>query len=176
MWIEILLLAELTRRPLHGYELRREIEAATGRSLSNDSLYPRLRRFVEADSVRRRTEKLPGVPTRHVYSITDAGREVLHDLLAEPPEDTTDNRKEFLARVLHFDLLTTGERLRILDAQDAVLERRREHVAGLAQARTGGWGRRVLDYGTARLNMDRVWLAQVRADVVAEAGPVDSTG
>ncbi|MCA1273227.1 PadR family transcriptional regulator [Streptomyces sp. 7G] len=170
MWIEILLLAELTRRPLHGYELRREIEAATGRNLSNDSLYPRLRRFVEAESVLRRSEKVPGAPVRHVYSITSTGREALHSMLAEPAEDGPDNQKEFLARVLHFDLLTASERLRILDAQDVVLESRRAHVAGLAQARAGGWSRRVLEYGAARLDVDRQWLAQVRADVIAQSG------
>ena len=48
MWIEVLLLAKLSRGPLHGYELRKEVEASTGRTLSNNSLYPTLRRFVDA--------------------------------------------------------------------------------------------------------------------------------
>ncbi|MET7898577.1 PadR family transcriptional regulator [Streptomyces mirabilis] len=175
MWIEILLLAELARGPRHGYELRREIEATTGHALSNNSLYPRLRRFVESAAVRRRAEEHAGTPPRHVYSITGVGRELLHDMLAALPQDTTDNGRQFTARVMNFDWLTTEEQLRILDAQERILDRKRAHVAGLSPSRAGSWSRRVLDYGVARLDADRAWVTVLRAEVEA-ARAADGVG
>lgn len=167
MWIEILLLAELARGPRHGYELRREIEGATGHTLSNNSLYPRLRQFVEAQAVLRRAEEHEGTPPRHVYSLTDVGRELLHDLLAELPEDTADNGREFMARLVHFGWLTPEEQLRILDTQDQILARKRDSTAVLAAARDEYWSRRALEHGIHRIDAERAWLESVGAEIRA---------
>ncbi|MEW2402569.1 PadR family transcriptional regulator [Streptomyces sp. NPDC046862] len=174
MWIEILLLAELAQGPRHGYELRREIEAATGHTLSNNSLYPRLRQFVESQAVLRRAEEHEGAPPRHVYSITDVGRELLHDLLAELPEDTADNGREFMARLVHFGWLTPEEQLRILDTQDYILARKRDGTAALAAARDEYWSRRALDHGIQRIDAERAWLASVRAEIQAKTAAEDA--
>lgn len=177
MWIDILLLAELARGPRHGYELRREIEAATGHTLSNNSLYPGLRRFVAAEAVLRRSEEREGTPPRHMYSITDVGRELLHDMLAELPEDTGDNAREFMARMVHFDWLTPEEQLRILDSRDNILAGDRERTAVLASARTERWSRLTLEHGIDRIDWERTWLADIRAEVEAKAaaGRVEPT-
>ncbi|MER6876772.1 helix-turn-helix transcriptional regulator, partial [Amycolatopsis sp. NPDC000673] len=53
VWIDVLLLAKLAERPWHGYELRKQVEESSGRALSNNSLYPALRRFAEAGAVTR---------------------------------------------------------------------------------------------------------------------------
>ncbi|MFI5796631.1 PadR family transcriptional regulator [Streptomyces sp. NPDC051677] len=169
MWIEILLLAELARGPRHGYELRREIEAATGHTLSNNSLYPRLRQFVEAEAVLRRAEEHEGTPPRHVYSITGLGRELLHDMLAELPEDTADNGREFMARLVHFGWLTPEEQLRVLDAQDRVLARKRERTAALATARAELWSRRALEHGINRIDAERAWLMDLHTEIQKKA-------
>lgn len=85
VWIEVLLLAKLARQPMHGYELRKQVEESSGRALSNNSLYPALRRFAEAGAVTRAAEPQEGKPPRHIYTITDVGRELLHDMLADLP-------------------------------------------------------------------------------------------
>ncbi|MFI5798697.1 PadR family transcriptional regulator [Streptomyces sp. NPDC051677] len=163
-------MAELARGPRHGYELRREIEAATGHTLSNNSLYPRLRQFVAAAAVLRRAEEHEGTPPRHIYSITDVGRELLHDMLAELPEDTGDNAREFMARLVHFDWLTPEEQLRILDARDNILAGDRKRTAILAAARAEHWSLLTLEHGMDRIDWDRAWLADIRAEVEANAG------
>jgi len=175
MWIDILLLAELARGPRHGYELRREVEATTGHTLSNNSLYPRLRQFVDGGAVLRSSEEQEAKPPRHVYSITDVGREVLHDMLAELPDGGTDQSREFHARLVNFAWLSPGERLRVLDVRDGVLARNRDRVAALAFARTERWSRLVLDHGIARIDAERSWLAGLRAEIQSSVNPSEST-
>ncbi|MEU1178663.1 hypothetical protein ABZ464_13605 [Streptomyces sp. NPDC005820] len=108
-----------------------------------------------------------GTPPRHIYSITDVGRELLHDMPAELPEDTVDNAREFMARLVHFDWLTPEEQLRILDARDNALAGDRERTAVLASARAEHWSRLPLEHGIDRIDWERAWLADIRAEVEA---------
>jgi len=176
MWIDILLLAELARGPRHGYELRREVEAATGHALSNNSLYPRLRQFVDGGAVLRGAEEQEAKPPRHIYSITDVGRELLHDMLADLPEGAADYSREFNARLVNFAWLSPEEQLHVLDVHDGVLVRKRDGVAALASARTEYWSRLALDHGIDRIDAERTWLAQVRAEVQGKACPSEPHG
>jgi DNA-binding PadR family transcriptional regulator len=175
MWIDILLLAELARGPRHGYELRREVEAATGHALSNNSLYPRLRQFVDGGAVLRSSEEHEAKPPRHVYSMTDDGREVLHDMLAELPEGGADQSREFHARLVNFAWLSTEEQLRVLDARERVLARNRDRVAVLAAVRIERWSRLALDHGIERIDAERRWLAGLRAEIQSGANPSEPT-
>jgi len=174
MWVDILLLAELARGPRHGYELRREVEAATGHALSNNSLYPRLRQFGDAEAVLRSAEEQEGKPPRHIYSITDVGRELLHDLLAILPEDSTDSSREFMARLTNFSWLRPQEQLQVLDARSRLLARKRERVAVLASARVEQWSRLALDHGIERIDAERAWLEGLRGEIQAEAPASDT--
>ena len=76
-YIEILLLRHLTRRPAHGYELRKRVERTTGVRLNNNSLYPALRRFEEAGAVTRSEEPQDGRPPRLVYALTPLGKQFM---------------------------------------------------------------------------------------------------
>jgi DNA-binding PadR family transcriptional regulator len=168
MWIEVLLLAKLAKGPRHGYELRKDIGESTGHELSNNSLYPTLRRFAEAGAVARSAEPQEGRPPRHVYTITDVGRELLHDLLAELPDEQAGDSAEFLSRLANFDQLTTDERLAVLDARDRAVMRQHDRLATLASAQEEPWSRLVLDEVTQRLRTEREWLAKVRMGVTAD--------
>jgi DNA-binding PadR family transcriptional regulator len=165
VWIEVLLLAKLARGPLHGYELRKEVEASTGHALSNNSLYPTLRRFVEAGAVLRSPEDQEGKPPRHVYTITDVGREFLHDMLAELPDELALNDLEFFARLANFGWLRPAERLGVLDSRDGALAREQERLTTLAAAQQEPWSRLVLDEVCRRLDAERAWLAGVRKEI-----------
>ncbi|MDT8912511.1 PadR family transcriptional regulator [Amycolatopsis sp. PS_44_ISF1] len=162
MWIEILLLAKLARQPLHGYELRKQVEESTGRALSNNSLYPALRRFAEAGAVTHAAEPQAGKPPRHIYTITDIGRELLHDLLADLPAELAGDSAEFLARLASFRFLAPAERTAVLDARAAALTAQAERMAKLAAAQPDPWSRLVLDEVGRRLAAEQDWLATVR--------------
>src|SRR3569833_4156457 len=99
---------------MHGYELRKAAEASTGHTLSNNSLYPTLRRFGDAGAVSRSAEEQEAKPPRHVYTITDVGRELLHDMLADFPAELALSQKKKHTRVGSFSRLDPPERARVL--------------------------------------------------------------
>jgi len=162
MWIDVLLLAKLSERPWHGYELRKQVEESSGRALSNNSLYPALRRFAEAGAVTRTAEEQEGRPPRHVYALTDVGRELLHDLLADLPPELAGDQAEFLARLAAFSLLTPGERRRVLDARADAVEAQRDRLAKRAAGQTDPWSRLVLAEVRRRAEDEQSWLAALR--------------
>lgn len=167
-YVDILILRHLRQRPAHGYELRKRVEAITGVLLHNNSLYPALKRFEEAGAVVKTAEPQEGRPPRHVYEITDVGRELLHDMLAELPAEAAGDDTEFLARVGQFTLLAPDERTAILDARDAALRDRVAHLERVVErARDEPWGERVTRELIRRAKAERTWLARLRAEADA---------
>jgi DNA-binding PadR family transcriptional regulator len=162
-YVEILILRHLTR-PAHGYELRKRVEHTTGVRLNNNSLYPALRRFEEAGAVTRTEQPQEGRPPRLVYALTPAGRELLHDMLADlPPEQAADDY-EFLSRLGQFALLEPDERLAVLDARDTALQARIAHFAELlARAVSDRWAVAATTELSRRDAAERVWIAGLRA-------------
>lgn len=164
MWIEILLLAKLAREPMHGYELRKAVEASTGHTLSNNSLYPTLRRFVDAGAVSRSAEEQETKPPRHVYTITDVGRELLHDMLADFPPELALNEPEFLARVGNFAWLREEERARVLDVRKRALTAEHTRLTGHAVRQADPWSRAALQHVLGKLDAELRWLAELNTD------------
>ena len=161
MWIDILLLSSLAKQPSHGYELRRKVEEATGHALSNNSLYPALRRFHDAGAVSRTEHSQPGTPPRHVYALTDVGREMLHDMVADLPAELAGDASEFFGRLGSFRLLSRAERLRVLDARDQALVRQRDRLAGFGSG-VDFWSRETLVEVQRRIEAEREWIATLR--------------
>ncbi len=167
-YVEILILRHLTRRPAHGYELRKRVESVTGVVLNNNALYPALRRFEEAGAVTRIAHAQQGRPAKLVYELTDVGHELLHDMLADLPPDAAQDDTEFMTRLGQFSLLTEPERLAVLAARDSALAERLSRLAEL-QERSGGerWSRLVTAELIARAETERRWLANLR-DLAAD--------
>lgn len=99
--IKFILLELLADRPSHGYDLIKEMEARHGgfRRLSPGSVYPTLQLLEEGGYL---TSELEG--GKRVYTITEAGRQLLAeraqrspwdpgDRLANPPEELIDLRQ-----------------------------------------------------------------------------------
>jgi DNA-binding PadR family transcriptional regulator len=170
-YIEILILRNLTRRPAHGYELRKRVEAVTGVVLNNNSLYPALRRFTEAGAVTSIAQAQEGRPAKVVYELTAVGHDLLHSMLAELPPDQAQDDIEFLARLGQFGLLSTPERLAILDARDAALASRLARLARLQQqAENERWATVVTAELIARADRDRAWLRDLRELAASQQG------
>jgi DNA-binding PadR family transcriptional regulator len=171
-FIEILILRNLSRRPAHGYELRKRVEAVTGVVLNNNSLYPALRRFEEAGAVTRTAHEQQGRPAKLVYELTDVGRDLLHSLLADLPPDAAQDDTEFMTRLGQFGFLSAGERLAVLDARDGALAERQGRLARL-QGRSAGerWSMLVTTELLDRAERERQWLARLRLMAGEPAGP-----
>lgn len=85
------LLGALTWGPQSGYDLRRNIEASLGNFWSEGygQIYPLLKELVTEELVTKYVEHQESKPDRHVYTLTQAGKEALHDWLLERAEMPT---------------------------------------------------------------------------------------
>lgn len=165
-----MLLSKLAQGPAHGYELRKDIEASTGQAMSNNSLYPTLRRFVESGAVTRNAETHEAKPPRHVYTITDIGRELFHDLLTDLPEDLARNDSEFLARVANFAWLNPTEQIHVLDVRSRAVTRSRDRLAAIATRQPDPWERIVLDQIGRKFDTELTWIAELRKQIQTTPG------
>jgi DNA-binding PadR family transcriptional regulator len=171
VWVEIVMLASLAKKPSHGYELRQRVEQSLGTTLSNNSLYPTLRRFTEAGAVTRTPQAQQGRPTRHRYEVTEVGLEMLHDMLAELPDELAADQGEFMARLSNFDRLAVAERIAVLDARSRALLARAERSDELAAGvEPDSWTRVVLDEVVRRAHTELRWLDSLRERAASPLG------
>ena len=129
--LEFAVLGLLHESPMHGYELRKRLNAALGvfRALSYGTLYPCLRGLLdqgliaEASGTEHATATAGSRRARIVYELTADGKEQFQELLKEAgptawEDDTFDVHFAFFAR-------TEAEvRLRILEGRRSRLEER----------------------------------------------------
>ena len=172
-YIEILILRRLRGGPAHGYELRKRVEETTGFVLHNNSLYPALRRFEEAGAVTKAAEPQEGRPSRLVYTLTDVGRDLLHDMLAELPAEQAGQPEEFMARLGQFSLLNPAERAGVLAARARAVQGQLAHYAvmhKLATDRGDPWGARATAELIRRHQHELAWLAGL-GELAQDDGP-----
>lgn len=122
--LDILLMALLSKGPAHGYELKKRVEAALGgaMSLNNKVLYPALRRFQEMGAVTSQLVPQEGSPPRRVFSMTEAGRDVLRDMVEDFPLGLARVEAEFYVRFVFFDMLSAPARAEVLERRRTVVE------------------------------------------------------
>lgn len=146
--LELAILGLLHESPLHGYELRKQLNASLGafRALSYGTLYPCLRELVtrgwiaENVAAGRPPESLPGTAVagsrraRIVYGLTTEGLAQFQSLLSQSGpaawDDDTFN--------VHFALFARTEadvRLRILEGRRSRLEERLDTFRAAAAQR-----------------------------------------
>ena len=113
----------LTQQPMSGYDIKRFLEGLSwlAGSPSGGSLYPVLRALRQEDLVTM--ERVPGIkrPPKKIYSITEAGSEVLQAWIQQPIAECA-SLKAFVMRLVLADSHTRP----ILSAH---LQQRREQVA-----------------------------------------------
>ncbi|WP_270887066.1 PadR family transcriptional regulator [Pedococcus sp. 5OH_020] len=138
--LEFAVLGLLHESPMHGYELRKRLNAALGafRALSYGTLYPCLRGLLDRRLVTESTGPQAAAllasgsrRARIVYELTADGKELFQQLLKEAgptawEDDTFDVHFAFFAR-------TEAEvRLRILEGRRSRLEERLDHIRAVA--------------------------------------------
>lgn len=111
---ELMILGQLARLPRHGYGIAKVIDYIIGpfRKVQWGALYPVLNRL-EAEGLITSEESGDGGRARHVYSITDAGRQRLRELLLDTGKHQGEYDFCFAHKVSLFSLLTREERLHL---------------------------------------------------------------
>ena len=119
-----MILGFLADRPMHGYELRQKMEKLYGysRKISDGTLYPAIRRLVEAGQIEEALDTGEGSSTRRILEITGSGRARLVELVRDPGRFDIQNQSRFMV-VLAFLSKVSDPRERAL-----VLRRRLEFL------------------------------------------------
>ncbi len=131
--LELAVLGLLQDSPLHGYELRKRLNALLGslRAFSYGSLYPCLKMLVREGLIAQDTGEggsaasgpAPGKRSRIVYKLTAEGKEHLQDLLTESGPAAWED-EGFGVRFAFFGRTDAATRLRILEGRRSRLEER----------------------------------------------------
>lgn len=138
--LELAVLGSLHETPLHGYELRKRLNALLGmfRAFSYGSLYPCLRRLLAdgliAEEQPADATPLSGRRSKIVYKLTAEGKERLQELLTQAGPSAWED-ESFGIHFAFFRHTEAEVRLRILEGRRSRLEERLDSVR-TALART----------------------------------------
>ncbi|KWW98409.1 Uncharacterized protein LI90_29 [Carbonactinospora thermoautotrophica] len=165
--LELAVLGLLAESPLHGYELRKRLNALLGsfRAFSYGSLYPCLKDLLAKGWIAEETPQeatpggrpLKGRRSKIVYRLTPEGKEHFQQLLATSgPSEWED--ENFGVRLAFFAKTDADVRMRILEGRRSRLE---ERLHALRQSLARTWER--LDNYT--LELQRHGLESVEHEV-----------
>lgn len=173
MFVDILILATLFNGPRHGYEIRQSVGGMLGGSclLNNNQLYPMLKRFEAEGIVTQITEPHPGKPDRHVYTITEHGKDALRSRIGDFPESIAREDREFLVRIYHFHLIDPETRLRLISTREQALNNRIERAIGRAKQvhpERYPFVSQASEFIIARSQLELDWLRKIRANVESD--------
>jgi DNA-binding PadR family transcriptional regulator len=101
---------------MSGYDIRKEAAASIGYfwSESYGQIYPSLRDLASQGLIRRRAGRRGGNRDRHVYEITERGREALAAWRSEPPREVS-LRNELLLKLFFGNRDSAGAEIEWID-------------------------------------------------------------
>jgi DNA-binding PadR family transcriptional regulator len=161
--IELAILGLLKERPMHGYQLNRELAGQLGGlgKVSYGSLYPSLRRLERHGAIT--SEAGTGARRKTVYRITDEGERMFLELLQEPPQEGQSEDARFRVRLAFFRYLPPETRVRLLERRRQGLQDRLAEIKTHLRdpATTDDYQRALMDHARAATEADIAWLAEL---------------
>ena len=130
--LELAVLGLLQETPMHGYELRKQLNVVLGwgRVLSYGSLYPALKKMLKAGWIAEVVSDAPPTASRRqriVYAISPDGEARFARLMSEAGPSAWEDG-DFDVRFAFFGRTDMAVRLRILEGRRSRLEERLERV------------------------------------------------
>jgi len=172
--LEFAILGLLHESPMHGYELRKRLNATLGtfRAISYGSLYPTLRKMREAGWIGQQTPApesgAPALTSRRgkvVYQLTAEGKERFADLLAEAGPDAFEDAG-FGVHFAFFARTDADVRLRILEGRRRKVEEKREGLRttlGRTRVRLDSYTEELQRHGLESVDREVRWLNELIA-------------
>jgi DNA-binding PadR family transcriptional regulator len=175
MSVPYTILGVLMNEPAHGYSIRKHLEEEFSKSLplNDGQLYPALAKLEGLGWIEKEVVEQRRSPTKHLYRVTEAGRDAfLRWLAGEGAEEPPDRlaffwRDGFLQRCSFFGQLDAGEaaeliRVRLGEAAHCA-ERLEEVSADLARRDAEPYRRMIVEYGVRLQRMREQWLQELLA-------------
>jgi len=187
MSVSYTILGVLMDAPAHGYSIRKHLEETLSKDLGlNDGqLYPALAKLEGQGFIAKEVVAQRSSPTKHLYRVTDAGREAfLRWLEGAAPDDARERlsffwRDGFLQRCTFFEHLDGDVAAAQVRARLAETARRAQRLetalAELEQREVDPYRRMILEYGVRLQRMREQWLEELLARATEpsiETGPV----
>ncbi|MEP6759238.1 MAG: helix-turn-helix transcriptional regulator [Actinomycetota bacterium] len=158
--IELAILGLLKERPMHGYQLNRELSEQLGGlwRVSYGSLYPSLRRLERDGAIH--SEAGTGARRKTVYAITPEGERLFLELLQEPPQEGQTEDARFRVRLAFFRYLPPETRVRLLERRRQGLQERLTEVKMHLRdpGITDSYQRALMEHARAATETDIAWL------------------
>ena len=176
--LELAVLGLLKERPMHGYQLSRELGDSLGGlwRVSYGSLYPTLRRLERDAAIESEDGDVRGARRKKVYRITAKGEQMFLQLLQETPQDTQTEDARFRMRLAFFRYLPPETRIRLLERRRQALKERLSTIAESLRTGRGGsddYGRALIEHNRNVTESDITWLEQL---IAAERKSVPTGG
>ncbi|PGW25228.1 PadR family transcriptional regulator [Bacillus sp. SH7-1] len=161
MYVDILLLAELTSGPKYGYEIKKNIQNRLGENfeLNHNMLYPSLRRFENMGAITKKVHTQVGKPNRNMYDITETGEEIFSEMLREFPEKLATNNIEFLVRIALFEKLDYEARKEVLTIRQDILNKQLTAIQSLDAS--SSFITEVIEFSKSRIEHELVWITSL---------------
>ncbi|HDR7773956.1 TPA: PadR family transcriptional regulator [Bacillus paranthracis] len=161
MYVDILLLAELTSGPKYGYEIKKNIQNRLGENfeLNHNMLYPSLRRFENMGAITKKVHTQVGKPNRNMYDITETGEEIFSEMLREFPERLATNNIEFLVRIALFEKLDYEARKEVLTIRQDILHKQLTAIQSLDAS--SPFITEVIEFSKSRIEHELLWITSL---------------
>ncbi|ALL24119.1 PadR family transcriptional regulator [Bacillus tropicus] len=161
MYVDILLLAELTSGPKYGYEIKKNIQNRLGENfeLNHNMLYPSLRRFENMGAITKKVHTQVGKPNRNMYDITETGEEIFSEMLREFPEKLATNNIEFLVRIALFEKLDYEARKEVLTIRQDILHKQLTAIQSLDAS--SFFITEVIEFSKSRIEHELLWITSL---------------
>jgi DNA-binding PadR family transcriptional regulator len=186
--LELAVLGLLHDAPMHGYELRKQVNALLGwgRAFSYGTLYPSLKQLVQrgylADDAGEQPAYL-GRRSKIVYKLTPEGKERFADLLAQAGPSSWDD-EQFGVHFAFFARADAATRMRILEGRRSRLQERLEQFRSAVQRtrrRLDAYTLELQNHGLESVEREVRWLDELieterRGDERHGEGPNSSRG
>jgi DNA-binding PadR family transcriptional regulator len=168
--LELAVLGLLHESPMHGYELRKRLNAMLGtfRAFSYGSLYPCLKDLLGQGLIAEDTASRPATGSRAkiVYKLTAEGKEHLQELLDRSGPAAWED-ESFGVHFAFFGQTDAAARLRILEGRRTRLEERLDNVRSSlsrTRERLDGYTLELQRHGLESVEREVRWLNELISD------------
>lgn len=174
MRADILILAALLSRPMHGYEIKKAYDQTLGGlvTLHHNQLYPALRRFEAMGAVRCEAIEQQGRPDRYIYHLTDHGLSELREMLRDFSPESARHDMEFYVRFALFGFLESEDRVKILQTRMQALRSRsqdegryQKYLDSPIVGKLQPYVEKLKSFNDQQICAELEWLAQMTAQV-----------
>lgn len=175
-----MIMGALMESPAHGYDLKRCMfrKVFSDFGINDGQMYPMLKKLEGEGLIRKQVVQQEGVPNKHKYSITDAGRSDFIEWLQSDEGEERSIRYDFMRKDVFFircNYIRHLEKARAvekMEQQIKIVERTLEDFRSarerMIEKKVDPYRVKILEYGIrnqeARLDWLRDFLEQIKKD------------